>query len=57
MYSEVAWVLLPLGAQVQPQIILEPGYRPDCFSVSYGYDEKLLIILSKSVILDFCASD
>ena len=37
MYSQVAWVLVSLGTQVQPQIILEPDYLPDYLSVSYNY--------------------
>ena len=39
MYSEVAWVLVSSGTQVQPQIILDPDYLPDYFSVSYDYAE------------------
>ena len=38
MYSEVAWVLVSSGTQVQPQIILEPDYLPDYLSVSDDYD-------------------
>ena len=38
MYAEVAWVLLSSGAQVQPQVILDPDYLPDYLSVSYDYD-------------------
>ena len=38
MHAEVAWVLVSSGTQVQPQIILNPDYLPDGFSVSYGYD-------------------
>ena len=34
MYSELAWVLVYSGTQVQPQIILDPDY----LSVSFGYD-------------------
>ena len=34
MYSEVAWVLVSSGTQVQPQIILDPDYLPDYLSVS-----------------------
>ena len=34
-YSEVAWVLVLSGSQVQPQIILDPEYLPDYLSVSY----------------------
>ena len=37
MYSDVAWVLLSSGTQVQPQIILELDYLPDYLSVSYDY--------------------
>ena len=29
MYSEVVWVLVSSGTQVQPQIILEPDSIPD----------------------------
>ena len=38
--SEVAWVLLFLRTQVQPQIILDPDYLPDYLSVFYGYEIK-----------------
>ena len=38
MDSEVAWVLVPSGTQVQPQIILDPDYLPDYLSVFYDYD-------------------
>ena len=37
MYSEVAWVLVYSGTQVQPQIILDTDYLPDYLSVSYDY--------------------
>ena len=37
MYSEVAWVLVSSGTEVQPQIILEQEYLPDYFSVSYDH--------------------
>ena len=37
MYAEVAWVLVSSGTQVQPQVILDPGYLPDYLSVSYDY--------------------
>ena len=37
MYSEVAWVLVSSGNQVQPQIILQADYLPDILSVSYDY--------------------
>ena len=39
MHSEMAWVLVSLGTEVQPQIILKPGYLPGYLAVScdYGY--------------------
>ena len=37
MYSEVAWILVSSGTQIQPQVILDPAYLPDYFSVSYDY--------------------
>ena len=37
MDSEVAWVLVSSGTQVQPQIILDSDYLPDYLSVSYEY--------------------
>ena len=40
MYTEVAWVLVSLGTQAQPQIILDPDYIPDYLSVSYDYGLK-----------------
>ena len=33
MNSEVAWVLVSSGTQVQPQIILDPDYRSNYLSV------------------------
>ena len=38
MTSEVAWVLVSSGTQVQRQIILDPDYIPDYLTVSYNYD-------------------
>ena len=38
MYAEVAWVLVSSRTQVQPQVILDPGYFRDYLSVSYDYD-------------------
>ena len=38
MNSDVAWVLVSSGTQVQPQIILDPDYLPDYISVSYDYE-------------------
>ena len=37
MYAEIAWVLVFSGAQVQPQITLDPDYLPDFLSISYGH--------------------
>ena len=37
MHSEVAWVLVSLGTQVQRQIIFEPGYVPDYLPVSFDF--------------------
>ena len=38
MNSEVAWVLVSSGTQVQPQIIIDPDNLPDYLSVSYDMD-------------------
>ena len=40
MNSEVAWVLVSSGTQVQPQIILDSDYLPDYLSVFYGLEYK-----------------
>ena len=40
--SEVAWVLVSSGTQVQSQIIHNPDYLPDCLSVSQDYDGILI---------------
>ena len=37
MNSEVAWVLVSSGIQVQPQIILDPDYLSDYLPDSYDY--------------------
>ena len=37
MKSEVAWVLVSSGSQVQPQIILDSDYLPVYLSVSYDH--------------------
>ena len=39
IYTKVACLLVSLGTQVQPQIILDPDYLPDYLSVSYDYGE------------------
>ena len=41
MYAEVAWVLVSFGAQVQPQIIMDPDYLPHYLSVSYDYNVNM----------------
>ena len=38
MYAEVAWVLVSLGTQVQPQITPDLDYLPDYLCVSYDYE-------------------
>ena len=38
MNFEAAYVLVPSGTQVQPQIILDSDYLPDYLFVSYDYD-------------------
>ena len=42
--SEVVWVLVSSGTQVEPQIILDSDYLPDYLSVSYDYDLTFLYI-------------
>ena len=37
MSSEVTWVLVSSGTQVQLQIILDADYLPDYLPVSYDY--------------------
>ena len=39
MNSEVAWVLVSSGIQVQLQMILNPDYLPDYLSVFYDYEK------------------
>ena len=45
MNSEVAWVLVSSGTQVQPQIILDPEYLPDYLSVSYDYISMMFLVV------------
>ena len=45
MYAEVAWVLVSLGTQVQPQVILDPDYLPDHLSVYYDYGKNNYLML------------
>ena len=40
MDSEIAWVLVSSGTQVQPQIVLDPHYFPDYLPVSYDHDKN-----------------
>ena len=49
MNSEVAWVPVSSGTQVQPQIILDPDYLSGYLSVSYYYDltSSIYFITSK----------
>ena len=37
LHSEIAWVLVSSGTQVQQRIILDPDYLPEYLSVSYDY--------------------
>ena len=56
MYSVVVWVLVSSGTQVQLQIILDPDYPPDYFSVSYYYGNCYKANSSKNEILSKSAS-
>ena len=55
MYVEVAWVLVSLGTQVQPQIILDPDYLPDYLFVSDDY-EITMITRQNDPIFFICSS-
>ena len=46
MYSELPWVLVSSGTEVQPQIILDADYLPEYFSVSYDYGYRIKIYFS-----------
>ena len=46
LYSEVAWVLVSSGTQVQLQAILEPDYLPGYLSVSYDYVVTYTTVIS-----------
>ena len=52
MYSELAWVLVSLGTQVQLQIILIPDYRPNYLSVSYDFFQNAWRITLKDDIAE-----
>ena len=47
MNSEVAWVLVSSGSQVQSPIVLDPDYIPDYLSVSYNYDQLKKVSIEK----------
>ena len=49
MHSEVAWVLVFSGTQLQPQIILDPNKLPDYLSVFYDCFKPSLM----AIIIDF----
>ena len=55
MYAEVAWVLVSLRTQVQPQIILDPDYLPDYLFVSEDY-EITMITRQNDPIFFICSS-
>ena len=46
MNSEVVWVIVYSGTQVQPQIIVNPDYLPDFLSLSYDYVNMAMNILT-----------
>ena len=46
LHSEVAWVLVSSGTQVQLQTILEPDYLPGYLSVSYDYVVTYTTVIS-----------
>ena len=54
MNSKVAWVLVFLGTQVQPQIIVSPDYLQDYLSVfydDYGTNVKKIEGKTKYIVL------
>ena len=53
MYSEVTWVLVSSGTQVQPQIILKPGYLPFQARLSFRF---LWLCLNIFVVVPFINS-
>ena len=56
MNSEVAWVLVSSGSQVQSQIILDPEYLPDYLSVSYDFDIVVYAKMPYEKIFEFTAA-
>ena len=54
MNSEVDWVLVSSGTHVPLQIILDPGYFPNYFFVSYDYaSTKRKFEMIAEIIKDF----
>ena len=51
MNSEVTWVLVSSGTQIQPQIILDPDYLPGYLSVSYDYGDIAIITIKMLIIV------
>ena len=55
IYCEVAWVLVPLGTQVQTQMILKADYLPDYLSfsddvfINITFHQFLILLLLLSV--------
>ena len=54
MNSEIAWVLVSSGTQIQPQMILDPEYLPDYLSVSYDCNVIKILRLGDWAGCDFC---
>ena len=48
MWSEIVWVLVSSGTQIQPQIILDSDYPPKYLSISYDYDSISATISSNT---------
>ena len=56
MYAEVAWALVLLGTQVQPQVILDWDYLLDYISVSYDYGSSKRNFLRLYFVLAYSSS-
>ena len=57
MYVEVAWVLVSLGTQVRPKIILDPDCLPDCLFDSDDYEITMItwsLLHFKIFKIQFC---
>ena len=50
MNSEVAWLLVSSGTQVQPQMILDPDYLPDYGKFEYSVTMPLFNLSSSSAL-------